>query len=330
MIKIPHKIAALASVMLPVGMALLLAACDVFQDDVAPDRPIAENEVHVLKNSNAYIDFNKLVNAQGKISVLISKGPQKGTLVNVAAGLLKYSPNGNFTNGQDVFSYSVFNANQELLKQDSVIIIVEDDTTHLPCGLYAQDDYVYAAGSPVVIEAWQNDIICGDTSDLKIEVYRPDHTFSPHQGTAYIVADRIWYEPYVTDGNVTDTIIYRISKISNPSVYAYASVYVNINPETCQLGLEDDSYILDQPLGYDSLLLTVLMNDQLCDSVLSFNVVEYPHNGQVGVRYNEEVGFHLKYYYTLTHPDSAIYDSLRYKVCSPQECRTAVTRIQVY
>jgi len=329
MIKIPHKISTLASVILPIGVALLVAACDVFQDDAVPNKPVVENEIHVLKNNSTYIDFNKLANTQGEISVAISSGPQKGTLTNVAAGLLKYSPNSNFTQGQDVFKYSIFNANNDLLESDSVIIIVEDDTTHLPCGLYAHDDYVNTASSPVIIEALQNDIICGDTSDLKIEVYHPDNMYPPHQGTAYVVANRIWYEANTT-GNVSDTIIYRISKISDPSVYAYASVFVNISADTCELVLFDDDYFLDKPIGADSLLLTLLENDQLCDTVASFTLVESPHQGNATILYNSELGYHVRYNYNLVHPDSAIYDSLQYQVCDLQRCKTARTRIVIY
>ncbi|RAV98281.1 hypothetical protein DQQ10_24335 [Pseudochryseolinea flava] len=315
--------------MLPIGVALLVAACDVFNDDVKPSKPVIENEVHVLKHTSAYIDFKSLLNTNGEIQVAISKAPQKGILTNVAPGLLKYSPNHNFTHGHDVFKYDIFDASHALLKSDSVIIIVEDDTTNLPCGLYAHDDVVTATSSPVAIEVWKNDIICGDTTDLKIEVFRPNHTFPPHQGTAAISGGHILYETELTT-SVADTIIYRISRISNPSVYAYASVHVLINPDACNFTLFDDQFSFDRPVGQDTVTLPVTLNDLLCESVISFTIEEEPHLGEYLIGQNAELGYYVKYHYDLPGPDTVVFDSLLYKVCVPGQCKTGRARFAIF
>jgi hypothetical protein len=332
MIKIPHRISAIAALSLSLGAAILMTACDVFENDVKPNKPTSGNEVYMLKNTNAYIDVNARVNTNGEISVDISQAPQKGTVTAVASGLLKYSPFESFTEGQDVFKYSVFNASHELLATDSVIIIVEDDTTHLPCGLYAHDDWANADTIELIeIPVLANDVLCGDSADIKLEIFTPSGSPQPHHGTAYVSDGRIWYTP-TDNGPFQDSLFYKLSLISSPTVTAYATVFINVTSpsDTCQFTAWDDDYSVNHTISSDTLYLDVLHNDHLCDSALSLTIIEPPQHGDAIVLFVSDFELGVRYAYSPPTPPAIINDSLRYEVCTQNGCRTATVKLKIF
>jgi hypothetical protein len=61
-------------------------------------------------------------------------------LTDLGRGLLQDSPNAGTS--RDAFTFTVFDKNNEAIKQDSVVIIIENDSTNLPCGIYPGNDFV--------------------------------------------------------------------------------------------------------------------------------------------------------------------------------------------
>jgi hypothetical protein len=230
-----------------------------------------------------------------------------------------------------MFKYSVFNAAHELLITDSVIIIVEDDTTHLPCGLYAHDDWAYATGDGLIeIPVLLNDVWCGDSADFKLEIFTPNGSTQPHHGTAYASDGRIWYTPG-DNGPVQDSLFYKLSLISDPTVASFAAVHVNLNIiDTCSSQALNDHYSLDRLTQPDTIDLFVLSNDILCDSVVSLTVTENPQHGDSFVVHIAGDSFGIKYAYDSPTPATVINDSLRYEVCTLKGCKTAKVRLTIF
>jgi hypothetical protein len=305
---------------------LLLAACDVLENDVTPEGPgveIGDTQVYTLSNSTAYIDLYSLVKTQGTVRLDIASQPTKGSLTELSRGFLLYSPGEGFTKGRDAFRFSIYSEDDQLLKTDSIIIIVEDDTTNLPCGIYAVNDSVIGTGTePVTIDVLRNDILCSDSTNLKVEVYRPNETFPPYNGSAEVLSDnRIRYTPGSTSTG-WDKIVYKVYSVNDSSIVSFGMVYIIPEP-SCVPFLADDDYtaVLDT-LQQDTLWIPVFANDVRCanDSV---RIVNAPHHGTAYVEQDN-----IKYVLS----DSVITevkDSLTYKVCAGQHCDVAKVRITV-
>jgi hypothetical protein len=330
MFKTPHKISAVA-LSLMVGAAVMMTACDVFEKDVEPNRTIPDNEVHMLKNTSTYIDVNARLNTSEPISISISKTPIRGSVTEVSSGLLKYVPNSSFNSGEDAFTYNVYNAAQQLVTSHSVIIVLEADSTDLPCGIYPEDDYFvvgrewFDEGDGFYADVLANDILCGDSIDMKLEVYR-----APAFGTATTVGQLIQY--YSTKpGSYVDSLIYKVSKISDTTVFGYATLSIHVREVNCEDTVYNDFLSFDRmSFQPDSVELPVLQNDLFCDSVLSLTVIDGPYYGQVRSIYNPDIGRTFQYAYDWPDSLAAINDSLRYEVCTPQGCKTATTVISIH
>ena len=266
-----------------------------------------------------------MVKTSGKINLQISARPTKGQLSEPAAGLLRYSPSQNFK-GTDEFAFAIFNSKNEFIQSDTVIIIVDDDTTNLPCGVYPQDDWVNATGPLVSVDVLANDIFCGDSASFVVEIYRPSTSFPPHRGSASVVNNRIVYTSSVP--NVSDTIIYRVSKTSDTSLVGFATLYVNFGTQACESFTRDDFYTIpsDSTLA-DSLNLFVLQNDQLCNSPTIFSLLTDPQHGEAypSVHNNE---FFVRYKRNLQDP-RPLTDSLTYRVCIDQDCYNGRVRLKI-
>ncbi len=137
---------------------------------------------------------------------------------------------------KDGFEVTVFSKNNEILKKDTLVIIVENDSTKLPCSIYPVNDYVYNVTSAVTIDVTANDIIC--SSDIIVSVYRPENTFPPYYGTASVSGNKIVY----TSGASflgEDKLMYKVTDANDPSVFSYGMVYIT-NDSSCNLALADD------------------------------------------------------------------------------------------
>lgn len=307
-----------------------LYSCDVLESDVEPQSPDIEingNEIYMLPDGNGYIDLYSLVKSSADVRVDISGKPSNGNLSELATGLLQYSPAANFRRGRDSFEFSIYSKNNALLKRDTVVIIVDPDSTKFPCGIYSKPDFVEAPSGPVLINVLQNDIICADSSRVRVEIYRPSSSFPPYAGTAVVAGQQILYTPGASFTG-QDKIIYRVFDILDSTKSALGVVVIAPRPN-CTFSVYNDSYAFTlDSLTTDSLAIPVFQNDQLCGRSLSQYQFTLLHNGDVGIAYYRPERPDLLY----TLPDSTnqpFTDSLVYRLCYQARCETAKVYIQI-
>jgi hypothetical protein len=335
MINITPKIKTCLAISSVVSMAWFFAACDVLEDDATPRKPtveVANSEFHIPADGSAYIDLYSMVKTNAKIRLNVSSQPDKGDLSEPAKGLLRYAPFENFNQGRDSFAFSIFDEHDELLLSDTIIIIVEEDSTNLPCGYYPHDDYAYASNAPIAVNVLANDFLCGDSLDVKLEIYRPDNSFPPHHGTATVNSN---YIVYTANSNMqSDTVVYKVSSLKDNTLFGYAVLHIAAGHDTCSMNAFDDfvSHRDSTSSLADSVDLRVTLNDQLCgNTITNFMIVDAPSHGEVRM-YPVSGGSHwnITYYYSLGDTGNTIQDSLQYKWCVGPECHTAKTRIQIH
>jgi hypothetical protein len=309
-------------------LVIILHACDSMEDDAMPKVPTVTldgNEVYVLKNGTAYIDLYSKINTNGRVNLNISRQPAKGSLSEVAAGLLKYKPSGAFTNGRDVFTFSVFSESNQLIKTDSVIIIV-GDTTSVPCGIYPGDDWVNAASTPVDVFVLSNDLICGDSTDIILEIYKPGNGFPPYHGTATVTSNN-WIRYTSSNQHVMDTIVYKVTKASDPSIYGFGTVYINTNQQ-CWPHLPEKLLMKSDPgIGLDSVSIWLTQGAvPICGKIYddSLSIVNGPDVGSARVEEDW-----IWYVYELTESRRTISDSLVYRICDGNDCLDGKIRIRI-
>jgi hypothetical protein len=312
----------------PYALVLVVAiACDRMDEDAAPRNPqvsLEGNEVFTLSNTNAYIDLFSILKTTGQVKVSIATQPMKGQLDEVTAGFLTYTPDKNFKNGKDAFVVSVFSMDNTLLKRDSIRIIIESDTAALPCGVYPQDDSVFHVAGPVTVDVLRNDILCGDSIDMAIEIYRPDGAFPPHVGSAQVVDNKIVYTPGngFADG---DHLIYKVYNKKKPNAFGFAVLYLSTS-SACKLNVRNDwfKFGVDSLTQGDILRLMVLQNDSLCtgDSY-TMSIVKSPDIGTAQWRDD------LWIEYVVPTTGVSYSDSLGYRVCDGTNCQNGYVRLVV-
>jgi hypothetical protein len=308
---------------------LWLCGCDVLDDDVAPENKdirISGNELYVLPDGSGFINLNALVQSQQSVRLDVTTQPAKGTLSEISKGMLHYRPDQNFIKGKDIFQLSVFSADNKLLKKDTVVIIVENDTTKLPCGIYPKNDYVFDVKGEMAINAMINDVLCGDSAQYRLEIYEPDPSAPPYAGTAMVVDNYILYKPG-NGFNGTDKIVYRIVNKNDASKVGFGIVYIEKAP-SCTFTLRDDHYRFRyDTLTSDTLHLDVLLNDQLCSLPLSsygFEITEFGDEGTAFRSNIAPIGYRLPSNVTRTFTDS-----VAYSMCLGQQCKSAKVYITI-
>lgn len=318
---------------------VLLYACDAVEHDVTPGGPdvdVVGKEVVILSNGSAYIDLYSKIKTRSAVRLDIASQPRKGNLSEMGTGFLRYSPDQHFVKGRDAFAFSVYDENNHLLTSDSLVIIVEDDTTDLPCGIYAQDDYVYQTNAaPVQVDVVLNDILCGDSSGMVLEVYRPNNNFPPYAGTATVLSNRIIQYTPGSNFNGSDEFIYKISSSTDSSLVGFAVVHIT-SQEPCNFEVNDDYYsfdadslIADTVASHGMVRLFVLNNDVLCDSAgtgHSFSIVDFPDRGIAYYDSADAIGYIFP---QNTVPAPGYTDSLVYRVCIDQRCQYGKVRVYV-
>jgi hypothetical protein len=310
-------------------------SCDTLAPDVDPQSPeieITGKEIHMVRNGSGVIDLYSMVRSSGEIRLDITGQPRKGNLSELSKGLLQYSPNTSFKKGRDFFEFAIYSQNNTLLKLDSVVIIIETDSTHLPCGFYPQSDSVYNVTGPVSIDVLNNDIICGDSTRVGVEIYRPDNSFPPSFGTATVQNNRIVYAPGSSfAGN--DKIFYRIfsTQDTTKSGIGVVTILPTPPPPVCTFSLSFDNYVFDRDSLYsDTLLLKVFQNDQLCARAVNQYGFAMVNDGHVGTAHYPNAVDPSAFVYVI--PDSAqttFTDSLVYRLCYQARCQTATVYIKV-
>ena len=306
------------------GIIAVLVSCDTLEPDLQkPTAELTGKEVHGRAESSTIIDLNSKIQTNQKVTLSVTRQTTRGTLTNLGKGLLQYSPNKGTR--RDSFAFTLFGEKNEVLKEDSVVIILEPDSTNLPCGIYPADDYVLLNNSDSVsldsalwIDVLANDMICGYTrSELEVTIYQPESGFfPPFYGSASVINNAVVYTPNTSTFTGYDKIIYSIRVKNDTTVSAFSVVYIQALT-SCNFRLQDDNYTIAQDTTSLPALLSVFNNDALCDSSYRYDVV-LSQGGTSTIDYRG-------IYYT---PDSLgvgeeRWDTLKYVVCYGDECRRA-------
>jgi hypothetical protein len=309
---------------------LIFVSCDSLENDVSPEVPdvnIGNNEIRILPNGTAYIDLYSMVRAAGNVRLDISSQPTRGELSEISKGFLQYSPYSSFKSGKDSFRFSIYSMQNTLLTTDSITIILETDTTNLPCGYYAVNDFVYDIGDvdgPVSVDVTHNDFLCGDSTKVRVEIYRPDNTFPPYHGSATIQGNDITY--FAGAGfQGFDKVFYKVYHEDDTSVYSFAVVYFEKTPP-CEFLPQNDRFTLNlDSIQTDTVHLAVFANDMLCSTSINQYTFSILDDGHVGTtRPGPPIMYGLPAVITQSYTDS-----LAYQLCRNGDCKQAKVYINV-
>jgi hypothetical protein len=302
-----------------VSIALMTISCDVLESDpdvLKPTTDITGKEVFVMANGASFIDLNTKLQTNVPARIAITSEVRRGELTDLGKGILQYSPAVGSSKARDGFEFTVYTLNNEIILRDSVIIIIENDSTNLPCNIYPIPDYVYGVGQdPVVIDVTRNDIICGGA--VTVAIFKPGNSFPPYFGQAEVQGNKIKYTPGSTfDGS--DQIMYKITAAGDTSRSAYGIVYI-AGDSVCSFRLMNDQYVFNE-YALDSLtVLPVFQNDSLCHTTTQYqvNVKSSPVFGQATPVTN---GVSYKVPVSVSFPFT---DNFTYEVCIDAVCKTA-------
>jgi hypothetical protein len=317
------------SVLMIFSLVVSILSCDSMEDDVIPNGPtvtIDGDEVYVMADGTTYIDLFSKIKTNGPVTLDIAALPRKGTLTEVASGLLKYSPDEEFTSGQDAFSFSVLGQGNTLIKSDTINIIMKD-SVDLPCSIYPHDDWFTTQDFPVELNVLFNDLICGDSADIKLEIFRPAPNYPPYHGTA-IVTERNTVLYTSTSATVEDKILYKVSRKSDQSVVGFATAYIE-TLSSCDSYLGEFTTSMERDSTHypivDSLYIDIPDSVRRCGKVFSeLTVAQGPQHGTYAFKFSGII-----YYFQLTEQKKSISDSIKYLLCAEQDCVTGVAKIKI-
>lgn len=214
----------------------------------------------------------------------------------------------------------------KLLKEDSVIIIVETDT-NFPHGFHPQNDTVYGVTGEVTIDVLHNDVLRADSAQVGVVIYGAGLGFPPHAGTATVVSgNRIRYIPG-GGFNGHDSIFYKVFSLADPAKSGIAKVVIAPSP-LCQFQLMNDNFVFEtDTLTTDTVWLNVFQNDQLCFTPVSSYQFEVLDDGRVGSAFYDIAG---GLGYRLPDDVPQFRDSVIYRMCYRQRCETAKACMMEY
>ena len=105
-------------------------ACDKLESDSIP-RALEKgkvNKIYVQSNGSVLFDMNALAEANKNFSFLVSTNTKQGTLSDFGSGLFEYKTK-SANSSQDGFGIKVMDGDK-VVKNDSIILIIEDDTAN--------------------------------------------------------------------------------------------------------------------------------------------------------------------------------------------------------
>lgn len=296
-----------------------MASCDILESDpdvITPNTKIADDEVIVMANSTSFIDLNSKVTTNVPVRIAVTSDTRNGNIMDIGKGLLQYSPSVGSKRAHDSFEFTVYTLNNEVIKRDTVLIRIENDSTNLPCNIYPAPDYVYGVSQDTVsIDVTVNDIICG--GPVSLSVFKPDVSFPPHFGQAMVSGNKIAYTPGSSFSG-TDKIIYKLAAVTDTSRYAYGVVYIT-GDSACNFSLKNDAYVFKAPAADSLLMLPVFQNDTLCSAIGQYqvNLKSLPTHGQASI---------LPHGISYKAPSSIVFpfnDYFTYEICKDATCKTA-------
>ena len=288
-----------------------------------PSVEISEKEIFVFGNSPTFIDLDTKLESNVPASIAITSQTRHGDLTDLGDGILQYIPSVGNANSRDAFEFTVLTASNQILKRDSIIIIIEDDSTHLPCNIYPVPDSVYVLKEvPVLIDVTKNDVVCG--GPVKVSIFKPGNSFPPHFGQAEVQGNRILYSPG-SGFEGSDKIIYKLTGATDPSRVAYGIVYLTGDSSSCSFTVSDDLYIYGENARDSLLSLPVFANDSLCVPMSQYHVSlkSQPLYGQASITPNN-----IQYKVPVS-PSLPFTDSFEYELCINATCKTARVNVRL-
>ncbi|HEY0656366.1 MAG TPA: Ig-like domain-containing protein [Chryseosolibacter sp.] len=307
---------------------LLLYSCDMLESDVSPVVPEVEfegGEIYIAKNGTGIIDLNAMIKSTGAARLDVTGKPAKGTLSKLSNSVLQYVPGSDFSNGRDAFEFSIYGRDNSFIGKDTVIIIVEPDSTQLPCGIYPLNDVVKGVTGTVTIPVLNNDILCGDLSNYAVEVYQPNNSYPPSFGTATVQANAIRYTPGPNFAG-TDSIVYKVYDVRDTARWGIARVFISKATSACTFEAYPDNFVIRRDsISSDTVFLNIFQNDQLCNRPVSNYQFTLLDDGHVGTATYNNSGLQ----YRIPPSTQTLSDSAAYKLCYGGRCETAKVYIQV-
>lgn len=306
------------------AFAVSMAGCDVLESDpdvLEPKTELTGDEIYVLANNATFIDLNSKVKTNVPARIAITSETRNGTLTDLGKGILQYSPQVGNSTARDGFEFTVYTTTNQIIKRDSVIIIIENDSTDLPCNIYPVPDYAYGVeDEPVTINVLANDVVCG--GNVIVSIYQPANGFPPLKGHAEIVNNKVKYSPGANFEN-EDRIIYKLSDARDTSRTAYGIVYIK-GDSACNFKLNNDFYAFGEKPADTLFLLPIFSNDSLCKPLNAYqvNLKSLP----VGQLTRVANGYRYKAPASITYPFD---DHFEYEACIDASCRSARVDIKL-
>ncbi|QJW91439.1 Ig-like domain-containing protein [Spirosoma taeanense] len=307
-------------------LSLLLAmgflACDRVGQDLAPAVTVNnsdETEFYTLPAEPVAIDLKSFVDLKSAATFTIVKRPQSGEASFSPEGLLIYTPNPEFTAGQDQFALKTTDSD---LSSKAFRITMAADSSQLPCHAGLLPDGVKtSANTPVTIDVLENARFCNATVDLKsVALVR-----APKNGKLSLNGTRITYTPNQNFVGY-DELLYKVTAtVQQPRTYvATVKILVGDIYKECSLTLKDDQVSLRPQFVSDSVLIAPLLNDQLCQPVrtVPITIKKGPSNGLAVVQRNQYIVYWAR-------PGFTGNDELIYQRCDNGSCLQATIRINV-
>jgi len=310
--------------LLGIIIAVTVLSCDVLDSDpdvLQPDTDITGKEIYVLANSPSFIDLNTALQTNTVSRVAMTSEARYGKITDLGKGILQYAPMVGNSRARDGFQFTVYSQNNEVIKRDSVIIFIENDSTNLPCNIYPVTDYVYGVHqAPVVIDVTSNDVICGGR--VVVSIFKPEDSFPPYFGQAEVTNNKIKYTPGASF-NREDKIMYKLTVTGDSARSAYGLVYIT-GDSVCNFRVVSDQFIFNEHAVDSLITLPVFLNDSLCRTLNEYqvNLKISPMYGQV-LRLPD--GFSYTFPANVNFPFS---DHFTYEVCMDAICKTA--RVDVH
>ena len=155
------------------GLFLLLTVsligCDVFQDDTTPkgdELLLIEPSRVTPPGTPLILDLKNAIQAEGNLDFIIETQPLRGTLDFLEFGILKYSPNADFTAGTDLFAVAVYQGS-ELLDVDTTVVEVSENMAMTPCIAPTMYGFFEVPLNGIFqFSPWLNESVCADSATL--------------------------------------------------------------------------------------------------------------------------------------------------------------------
>ncbi|HEX6889937.1 MAG TPA: hypothetical protein VF141_04575 [Chryseolinea sp.] len=204
---------------------LTFLACDSFKDDFIEPANLIEFtqlQYYILPGLSTVIDLRSVIKKSFiDVSLIISENPKKGTLTEMDAFVLKYTPVVDFSDGKDQFVFSAVLDDGTTLVNETITVHMIVSEKDFPCGVYAVEDNVrLKSSSTASVHVLENDHVCGRTGPVSAFIH-----LAPKFGDAVVVGDSIIYTPGASFSE-SDELVYGLSA-STGEVVSFGLVSFN-------------------------------------------------------------------------------------------------------